>query len=208
MTALLLLSPGTPMLFQGQEFAASSRFLYFADHNPELAKEVAAGREEFLKQFPSLDNPEARKILQNPESIETFMGSKLNFADKEDHRPVFELHRDLIRLRRNDPVIGRASRRMIDGAVLQNESLVIRYFGQNGDDRLLLVNLGKHLQLNIAPEPILAPPMDKKWKQVWNSEDIRYGGNGMPAPDLEGAWQFPGQVAVLLKAVSEEDERE
>ena len=37
MTALLLLGPWTPMLFQGQEFAASSPFNYFADHNSELA---------------------------------------------------------------------------------------------------------------------------------------------------------------------------
>ncbi len=49
MTALMLLAPGTPMLFQGQEFAASAPFLYFADHNPELAKLVTKGRREFLK---------------------------------------------------------------------------------------------------------------------------------------------------------------
>lgn len=205
MTALLLLSPGTPMLFQGQEFAASSRFLYFADHNPELAKLVASGRETFLKQFPSLDHPEARKILQNPESVETFMSCKLDFANKEDHRPVFELHRDLIRLRRADPVIGRARRGTVDGAVLQNESFILRYFEEHGDDRLLLINLGKNLKLNIAPEPLLAPPEGKQWKQIFNSEDIRYGGNGMPAFDADGAWQFPGQVAVLMKAVSETD---
>src|SRR5206468_2776701 len=46
LTALLLLSPGTPMLFQGQEFAASTPFLYFADHNPDLARLVAQGRRE------------------------------------------------------------------------------------------------------------------------------------------------------------------
>src|SRR2546421_7476360 len=48
MTALLLLSPGTPMLFQGQEFASSAPFNYFADHNPDLAELVAKGRCEFL----------------------------------------------------------------------------------------------------------------------------------------------------------------
>ena len=42
LTALTLLGPGTPMLFQGQEFAASSPFLFFADHNPELARLEAA----------------------------------------------------------------------------------------------------------------------------------------------------------------------
>src|SRR5690606_38790927 len=51
MTALLLLGPQTPMLFQGQEYAASSPFFYFADHNPELARLVAKGRAEFLAQF-------------------------------------------------------------------------------------------------------------------------------------------------------------
>ena len=54
MTALLLLAPGTPMLFQGQEFSASAPFLYFADHDPELAEAVRKGRAEFLTQFPSI----------------------------------------------------------------------------------------------------------------------------------------------------------
>jgi maltooligosyltrehalose trehalohydrolase len=52
MTAVLLLSPGTPMLFQGQEFSASAPFLYFADHEPELAAGVGRGRAAFLNQFP------------------------------------------------------------------------------------------------------------------------------------------------------------
>src|SRR5207237_9192328 len=57
MTALLLLAPGTPMLFQGQEFASSSPFFYFADHHPELAKLVCAGRRKFLAQFRRLALP-------------------------------------------------------------------------------------------------------------------------------------------------------
>ena len=54
MTALMLLAPATPMLFQGQEIAASAPFLYFCDHDPELASMVKAGRTEFLRQFPSI----------------------------------------------------------------------------------------------------------------------------------------------------------
>ncbi len=57
-TALTLLAPGTPMLFQGQEFGASSCFHYFADHKPELAKMVEEGRVEFLHQWRSLSMPE------------------------------------------------------------------------------------------------------------------------------------------------------
>ena len=58
LTALLLLGPATPMLFQGQEFAASSPFLYFADHHGALADQVRKGRAEFLAQFPSIATAE------------------------------------------------------------------------------------------------------------------------------------------------------
>lgn len=51
MTALLLLMPGTPMLFQGQEFWASSPFFYFCDHDAPLSGMVREGRVEFLRQF-------------------------------------------------------------------------------------------------------------------------------------------------------------
>src|SRR5262249_39652646 len=72
MTALLLLGPQTPMLFQGQEFAASAPFLYFADHRPELAEQVARGRREFLTQFPSIRAGGNADRLDLPSSLDTF----------------------------------------------------------------------------------------------------------------------------------------
>ena len=58
LTALTLLGPETPLLFQGQEFAASAPFLYFADHKEELREPINAGPAEFLSQFQSVDDPE------------------------------------------------------------------------------------------------------------------------------------------------------
>src|SRR5206468_11970991 len=58
--ALTILSPGTPMLFQGQEFGATTPFYYFADHKPELAELVAKGRREFMLQFATAATPEMR----------------------------------------------------------------------------------------------------------------------------------------------------
>src|SRR5262249_51172049 len=72
MTALLLLMPGSPMLFQGQEFSASAPFLYFADHDPELAQAVRQGRAEFLQQFPSIKNFERVGELDDPADVQTF----------------------------------------------------------------------------------------------------------------------------------------
>ncbi len=66
MTALLLLAPQTPMLFQGQEFASSSPFLFFADHQGELRAKVAQGRREFLSQFPNLALPDGQSVPGGP----------------------------------------------------------------------------------------------------------------------------------------------
>ena len=111
MTALLLLGPGTPMLFQGQEFAASTPFLYFADHNPELAKLVAKGRREFLEQFPSIARPESTACLANPASETTFTKCKLDFSERERNATHYALHRDLLKLRREDSRVSKSSSR-------------------------------------------------------------------------------------------------
>lgn len=206
MTALLLLGPGTPMLFQGQEFAASAPFLYFADHNPELARLVAEGRREFLKQFPSLAHIEAAMALPDPENEDTFRRCKLDFADVERHADVYRLHCDLIALRQTDPLIHGGARRRIDGAVLAEEAFVLRYFGQRGDDRLLLFNFGRQLRLEPMPEPLLAPPEGATWRMAWSSEEIRYGGEGVPPLVIDEVWHLPARTAILLNPIYDEEE--
>ncbi len=158
MTALLLLAPGTPMLFQGQEFAASSPFLFFADQNAALSDMIRQGRIEFLAQFPSLATPEMPEQFADPGDPATFERCKLDHSERETHRQVYKLHRDLLKLRRQDPVLSAQKRRGVDGAVLAPEAFLLRFFGEKGDDRLLLVNLGRDLHLDPAPEPLLAPP--------------------------------------------------
>ena len=71
-------------------------------------------------------------------------------------------------------------------------------FGDNGDDRLLLVNLGVDLNLSPAPEPLLAPPEGCAWEVIWSSEDPRYGGCGTPPLETEGNWRVLGHAAVVL----------
>jgi maltooligosyltrehalose trehalohydrolase len=199
LTALLLLAPGTPMLFQGQEFGASTPFLYFADHNPELAKLVARGRKEGLTQFPSIASAEAESLLADPGSEETFLRCKLDFSERAKNASTYQLHRDLITLRKQDPAFSTPRRGGVDGAVLGSEAFVLRFFGENGDDRLLLVNLGADLNLDPAPEPLLAPLEGTEWKLKWCSESPRYGGCGMrPFKEL-GCWTMTAHCAVVLE---------
>ena len=169
LTALLLLAPGTPMLFQGQEFAASSPFLYFADHTPELNCQIRQGRAKFLAQFPNLATPEMQDRFADPADPATFERSKLDHSERQTHREIYDLHCDLLRLRRDDPAFRAQKHRGLDGAVLASGAFLLRYFADDGNDRLLLVNLGVDLHLDPAPEPLLAAPADSEWSILWSS---------------------------------------
>jgi len=198
MTALLLLGPATPMLFQGQEIGASSPFFYFADHRPELAELVRVGRRKFLKQFANLAAFDLLEHIPDPHSLDTFVRSKLNPDERDAHPEIMALHRDLLRLRREDAVFSVQERRAVDGAVLGSSAFVLRFFVAGGADRLLFVNLGRDLRLTEAPEPLLAPPENTTWSMLWSSEEWRYGGSGHAPLECDDSWHIPGEAAVVL----------
>ena len=199
-TALTLLGPATPMLFQGQEFASSSPFLYFADHKAELRGPVSEGRREFLSQFPSVQDPDVQAALPPPEIEETFRRCTLNFAERQTNRHWYDLHRDLIALRRSDPVIKAAGLTRPDGAVIAPQVLVLRYQGGAEGDRLLIVNLGCDIDLSPVPEPLLAPPADCRWIVQWSSEAPRYGGGGTAPVRPHSYVHLAGEAAILLRS--------
>ena len=96
--ALVFASPFIPMIFQGEEWAASSPFQYFADHeDEEMARLVSEGRKREFAAFgwdPSL--------IPDPEKRETFERSKLNWSELSDgeHAEMLAWYQELIRLRR------------------------------------------------------------------------------------------------------------
>jgi maltooligosyltrehalose trehalohydrolase len=206
LTALMLLTPCTPLLFQGQEFAASSPFLYFARHEDELNVLIGKGRHEFLTQFPNIRSEEGGKLLAIPAAEETFRRCKLDHAERDRHADVLEMHRDLLRLRREDPVFSRGDASRMHGAVLGPEAFLLRFLDEAGDDRLIVVNLGATLPLLPMPEPLLAPPAGMGWKLLWHSEDVRWGGQGMIEPDGEHSWRLPAQALAVLAPHRLEDE--
>jgi maltooligosyltrehalose trehalohydrolase len=207
MTAFILLGPQTPMLFQGQEFASSAPFHFFADHNAELASAVRKGRLEFMRQFPSAATKEAQDCLPDPADRGTFDLCKLDFSERATHAKILDLHRDLLRLRREDGVLGHGDSCIgYDGAVLAEEALVLRFFADDERDRLLLMNLGRDLHLVHAPEPLLAPPAGCRWKTLWSSELPRYGGCGASELDTDDGWRIPGHGSVVLIATRKDND--
>jgi maltooligosyltrehalose trehalohydrolase len=198
MTTLLLLAPGTPMLFQGQEFAASAPFTFFSDFDPKLSQLVSSGRSEFMTQFRSFGSAEVPVTLPDPGDPQTYMRSKLDFSDRERHEETYTLHKDLIRLRKADPAF-RAMK--VDGAVLSERTLLVRYFVPDGRDRILLLNLDMDLLFKSIPEPLLAPPAGCRWQVLFSSEDPKYGGSGVYPPDGDGDWKLPAESATVLSPI-------
>jgi len=200
MTALLLLGPWTPLLFQGEEFGASSPFMFFADIGDASVRDaIRKGRAEWLAPFLSLPEQEALTTLPTPDDPEVFVRCKLDFSEREKNRQLYDMHTDLLKLRREDPRFRQQIPGGIDGAVLGTTSFVLRYFSKTNDDRLLLVNFGERQVLHPASEPLLAPPLGCTWETLWTSESSRYGGAGSPITASPEQWMLPGEATVALR---------
>ena len=196
-TALLLLAPQIPMLFQGEEFASSRPFVYFADHKGDLARAVAKGRADFMAQFPAA--AAARESIPRPDDRSTFDDCKLDHDERTQHQTAVALHRDLIALRRHDVVFSRLDECRIDGAVIAPEAFLLRYSGRT-EERLLLFNMGPMLKLASLAEPLIAPPHGLSWQQQWSSEEEKYGGAGAAEVQRKNMWWIPAHSATVLKA--------
>jgi maltooligosyltrehalose trehalohydrolase len=98
--ALVLCAPFIPLLFQGEEFAATTPFLYFTNHEEELGRRVSEGRRQEFAEFGW--NPAE---IPDPQDPATFQRSKLDWTEmkREPHASILQWHRQLIELRKSAP---------------------------------------------------------------------------------------------------------
>ena len=140
-SALLLFLPCTPMLFMGQEFAASTPFQYFTDHNPELGRLVTEGRRKEFQAFSEFADPATRERIPDPQAESTFIASRLR-VDEAERPPGLELqafYAALLHLRRTDPVLRDQARERTQPRVLTQDVLAVRRW-RGDEERLLIVN--------------------------------------------------------------------
>lgn len=139
-SALLLFLPMTPLLFMGQEWAASTPFLFFSDHEGELGRQVTEGRRSEFAGFSGFADPEK---VPDPQARSTFEASILNWSERRSapHEHVLAVHRALLQLRRSDAVLSRAAGAGdLDVEVMGEVLTVTRRHGQS--ERRLSVALG------------------------------------------------------------------
>lgn len=203
-TALLLLAPETPLLFMGEEFAASSPFLYFADHEPDLGRLVTEGRRAEFGAFAAFKDAALRERIPDPQAEATFQRSKLDWAEAERHGGMLRLHRHLLALRRHDAVFRDAGRLETEAAPCGPRAVAM--LRRTGDVfRLLLANLGEETVLDLAA-PFLAALRDTRLRLLLRTDDAAYRLPGEPAPTggemaapdtLDGLW-LPARTAFVF----------
>ena len=198
MSALLLLGPWTPLLFQGQEWGSRAPFGYFCDHTPDLQEQVLQGRKAFLSQFTRLAaafDGATVDAIGRP----LFEACRLDHDFDAEANPLWRMFRDLTALRRDDASLGQKAAALY-GATLDDRLLVLRYIGRAAhEDRLLVVNLGSDHDFACAPEPLVAPPELFAWEVLWCSEDPDYGGVGVAGSDPPARLVATGQATTVFR---------
>jgi maltooligosyltrehalose trehalohydrolase len=174
---LLLFLPMTPLVWMGQEWAASTPFCYFTDHDAELGPKVSAGRRAEFGRFAAFADPAVRETIPDPQAEETFRASVLRWEERDagDHAAVLSLYRELLRLRRSDPVLRRAGRDALTASVESGVLVARRWLGD--EVRILLANL----QPAAAPVPAALGDAEVVLASSRRVSDELAAGRGLPA---------------------------
>ena len=143
--AIYLLLPQIPMLFMGEEFAASQPFPFFVHFESELAEAVRKGRRAEFARFPEFQDPQKRQMIPDPTSEKTFRSAKLNWQELTagSHADWLDLYRTLLALRRAEivPRLKNIGGNAGSFRVLDEGAICARWKLGDGSELTLLANL-------------------------------------------------------------------
>jgi maltooligosyltrehalose trehalohydrolase len=186
LSALLLFAPETPLLFMGQEWAASSPFLYFTDHNQDLGRLVTEGRRREFSRFEAFADETTRARIPDPQAASTVDASRLKWEEQAlaPHAGMLELYRSLIGLRRREPALRPGGRTHV--IELDDHGLMVVREAARGEALALVSWLGESggEYDSRRHEPIVP---GAGWSLVLSTEEARF----QDAPGKGGALSAP-----------------
>ncbi len=199
-SALLCLTPYTPMLFMGQEWAAGTPFQFFTDHNDELGKLVTEGRRKEFKEFAAFRDPEKRAAIPDPQSAQTFANSKLDWREIKGDAPVLQLYRACLALRRDHPAFRPQSRDTWQIEQLEIGVSALR-LKDSASEWLILFDLKGDHNGSLASAWVARTPHGLGWKAILSTEEQRFGGSDARLLDAETStvsFRAPGLVVLRM----------
>lgn len=190
--AVLLLAPETPLLFMGQEWAASTPFRYFTDHTPELGSAVVRGRRREFARFSAFSDPGARERIPSPQDPDSFTASRLKWQerDAESHRGCLRLHQRLLELRELALLAAPTARQGVTAAVVDEDTLALRC-REAGREFLLVARLRGSGSAEV-------PALPAHGRVLLTTEDPEFAPDGRPPRVLDHRIEFACPAAVLF----------
>lgn len=205
-SAVLLLAAQTPLLFMGQEWAATSPFCFFTDHNEELGKLVTAGRREEFSHFSAFSDPAVRDRIPDPQAEETFRKSKLKWEEMDGpgQREMWLLYQTLLALRKKEPAL--QARDNGEAHAWDDDTLVLGRHGKDGPALLLVARLrgsGVFQSHGHAGSGLFAGA--SSWQVVLHTEEGRFAADARPLAVRQRGGHveidFPRAGAVVFRAM-------
>jgi maltooligosyltrehalose trehalohydrolase len=166
----VFLSPYVPLIFMGEEYSETNPFLYFTSHgDEELIRAVREGRQKEFSFFADQSDP------YDPQSIETFNKSKLQWENhSEKQAKMFAFYRELIRLRKNHPVLKSTDREGVQVVILKNSDTII-LLREHGDNMVIcLINFEEvpvPVELKAQKRPLIVL-IDSSAPSIGNLQNI------------------------------------
>ncbi|HET7618497.1 MAG TPA: malto-oligosyltrehalose trehalohydrolase, partial [Vicinamibacterales bacterium] len=169
-SALLLCLPETPLMFMGQEWNATSPFLYFTDHHEELGTLVTDGRRNEFRHFARFADPDAATRIPDPQAKSTFEDSRLRWDERarEPHAGMLRLYQALIALRRQEPALRGEECRTI---ALDDQTLLMWRGWSERRPLAILVRFGTAGQVTIDRTRRPGAAGHRRWRPRITTED-------------------------------------
>jgi maltooligosyltrehalose trehalohydrolase len=180
--ALVLLAPGVPLLFMGEEYGDPAPFPYFIDHgDPALVEAVRTGRAHEFATFAQLGE------VPDPDAETTFDAARLDrsLRHRGDHQSQWALHRALIALRRMNPALQRSPRTSARAFAASRVITLIRSHPR--DAVIALFNVSAEPTGATLPAPPLgrtAPDGTLRWSKLIEAGSSAFGGPGETLPHV------------------------
>lgn len=171
--AALLLSPQPPMLYMGEEWSASTPFLFFCDFDPELAEAVRTGRQEEFARFPEFSDPAIRSRIPDPNADSTYVASRLDWEERfrQPHRSKLYNIQGLIELRHQyiTPLLPAIWQSATTRATSIGDTGVLCVYYATGSPILAVaINLGSHA-VDCAEQLQNNAIYHKTFRMLWSS---------------------------------------
>jgi maltooligosyltrehalose trehalohydrolase len=178
-SVLLLCAPATPLLFMGQEWAATTPFLYFTDHPAALGRLVTEGRRNEFRHFSAFSAAEARARIPDPQDEETFLASRLEWsqATREPHASTLRLYQRLLALRRREPAV---HCERFAAFAPSASTLLLRQDAAAGPSLLAIIEMHGSSAVNLADHECLAGLDGSLFQLLFTTEDRPFAPDPRP----------------------------